>query len=172
MKISLIAALTKNRVIGRTGDMPWHLPADLAWFKKTTLGHFIVMGRKTWESVGRALPGRTTVVITRQDALEVPLGVRLASSLDDAIRQAEEAGEVELFITGGGQIYREAFPQADRLYLTHIDVHLDGDTFFPSWDPSQWKQTYFQERPADDRNAYPLQFAIYEREENSPDLLI
>ncbi len=163
MRVSIIAALTENGVIGRTGDMPWHLPADLAWFKKTTLGHHIVMGRKTWESVGQALPGRTTVVITRQQALKVPDGVRVVSSLSEALSLAEESGETEVFITGGGQIYREALAGADRLYLTHIAAKLEGDTFFPAWDPKQWVSVFSEDREADDRNQFPLRFTIYER---------
>ena len=148
MKVSLIAAVSRNRVIGRDGRLPWHLPEDLKRFKATTLGHPIVMGRKTYESfkppAGRPLPGRTNIVMSRSPR---PAGlapeVEWVPSLDEAIARARSAahlqGELEVFIIGGAEIYRLALPRADRLYLTEIDKDVEGDAWFPKWDPAEFR---------------------------------
>jgi dihydrofolate reductase len=126
--VSLIAAMARNRVIGRGNGLPWHLPADLRRFRDLTLGHTIVMGRKTYESIGAPLPGRRIIVITRQERYAPP-GCLVAHSLEEALASAD--GEDELFICGGGELYAEALPLAERLYLTVVELEVEGDTFFP-----------------------------------------
>nr|WP_255697797.1 type 3 dihydrofolate reductase [Thiothrix winogradskyi] len=159
--LSLIAAMTPQRVIGCKGAMPWHLPADLAWFKQNTLGKPIIMGRKTWDSIGRALPGRRNIVISR-DATFQPSGAERASSPELAM--AAVADVPEIMVVGGAQIYQHFLADADRLYLTLIDADFTGDTFFPDYNQYQWRtleQTY---HPADAKNPYPYSFLILERE--------
>lgn len=138
MRIAMIAAMANNRVIGKDNKMPWHLPEDLKHFKAMTLGKPVVMGRKTFESIGRPLPGRHNIVISRQADLVIE-GVTSVTSFD-AVKQA--AGECEeLVIMGGGQLYRELLPQADILYLTQINLDVEGDTYFPEWDARDWQET-------------------------------
>lgn len=135
MRIAMIAAMAKNLVIGKDNQMPWHLPEDLKHFKAMTMGKPVVMGRKTFESIGRPLPGRHNIVITRQADYQ-PDGVTCVSSFDQAI---EVAGECEeLVVMGGGQLYAELLPMADVLYLTEIDLQVEGDTYFPDWDDGSW----------------------------------
>ena len=136
MKISVIAAMSQNRVIGRNGALPWHLPADLARFKSITTGHTVIMGRKTFESVGQPLPNRRTIVITRNNDYRCA-GVFIAHSLDEALDHA--AREEEIFILGGEAVYRIALPRAARLYLTIVHATIQGDTHFPPFDRDQWK---------------------------------
>jgi dihydrofolate reductase len=138
MRVSLIVAMAAGGVIGRENRLPWHLPADLRRFKRLTMGHPLVMGRKTYESIGRPLPGRTMVVVTR-DAGYAPAGVRVAHSVDEAlaIAAAAEGGE-EVFVAGGAEIYHQTLPRADRIHLTRIDAEFPGDTRFPTFDESQW----------------------------------
>ena len=137
MTIILIAAVGANHVIGREGEMPWHLPEDLAHFKATTMGHTLVMGRKTYDSIGRALPGRRTVVMTSQIGWHAP-SIEVAHSLAEALALA---GPTEVFIVGGGQVYREAIPFADQLMLTEVDQSPEGDAVFPTIDPEHWRET-------------------------------
>ncbi|XVX18936.1 dihydrofolate reductase [Actinomycetota bacterium] len=151
--ITLIAALGTNRVIGKDGDMPWHLPEDLKHFKATTMGHPMVMGRKTFEAIGRPLPGRRTIVITRDTQWSRP-EVEVAHSLADALFLAGPADEV--FIVGGGQVYAEAMPFAQRMVLTEIDAAPEGDTFFPEWDRTQWHESTREQRDG-------FAFVTYER---------
>jgi dihydrofolate reductase len=134
-RISIIVAMAKNRVIGANNALPWHLPQDLKRFKALTMGHHIVMGRKTFESIGRVLPGRTSVVVTRNPGWEAG-GVLVARSLADAIARAGD--DPEIFVIGGEQIFREALALADRIYLTQIEREFDGDAFFPEIDPDGW----------------------------------
>jgi dihydrofolate reductase len=159
-RITLVAAMARNRVIGRDGGMPWHLPADLAHFKALTLGHPVLMGRKTYESIGRPLPGRLNVVISRGQPV-LPDEVVLAGSLDEAI--AACAGHEELMVIGGGEIYRQALERADRLALTLIDAEVNGDTCFPDFAQPKWQLTEMSVRPADDRNVHRLVFAEFRR---------
>ena len=159
-ELVLVAAMARGRVIGRDGDMPWHLPADLAHFKALTLGHPVLMGRRTFESIGRPLPGRTNIVISRTRP-QLPDGVELAAGLEEGMRLAADASQ--LMVIGGGQIYAEALPLAQRLELTLIDAEIDGDTFFPAFDPQDWRVRATQARPADARNAYALNFITLER---------
>ena len=135
MRISLIAALARNRVIGRGNQLPWHLPEDLKRFKALTMGHPVLMGRKTFESIGRELPGRLNLVISRAGL-----------SLDDALKKARESGTDEAFVIGGAQVYELALPKADRLLLTLIDRDVEGDTFFPAWDPAAWREVAAEPR--------------------------
>lgn len=141
MKLSLIAALAANGVIGRDNTMPWHLPEDLKRFRALTTGHPIIMGRKTWDSLGRPLPGRTSIVVSRQVGLDIP-GARVVPSLDEAIGAAAVApGGDEAFVIGGAQLYALALPRADRLLLTEIADAFDGDTLFPDFERGQWRET-------------------------------
>lgn len=158
--LSLIVAMTENGVIGRGGDMPWRMSDDLRRFKRITLGHHIVMGRKTYDSIGRPLPGRTSIVISRQATYADPQ-VRAARSLDEALQLA--SGDHEVFITGGSQIFAMALPHVDRMYLTRIHCELDGDTHFPDVDWSRWRLIEQQTHRADDRNQYDYSFQTYER---------
>lgn len=164
MIISLIAALTRNRVIGKDNDLPWHLPDDMKYFMQTTKGHHVVMGRKNYDSIPekfRPLPNRTNIVVTRQKDLKLP-GCLVVNALEDAVSIARNAGESELFIIGGSTIYRLGLPFADRLYLTEIDAELDGDTHFPAFNRNDWKEVSRKHHPADDRHAFPFDFVIYD----------
>ncbi len=135
--VSLIVAVAANGVIGAKNRLPWHLPADLRFFKATTMGRPVIMGRRTFESIGRALPGRTNVVVTRRPELALP-GCIMADSLDAAYRAAGATGEV--FVIGGAELFREALAHADRLYLTEIHAAFEGDVHFPAVDRSQWRE--------------------------------
>ena len=160
MRLSLIAAMSANRVIGRDNSLPWKLPADWKHFKNLTMGHHLLMGRKTFESIGRPLPGRTTVVITRQSSYS-PTGVLVAHSIEQALQLA--AQDSEAFVAGGAQIYRLMLPRADRIYLTSIDEEFEGDTFFPDFDESDWQLISQENREPDEKNAYPYTFLTYGR---------
>lgn len=171
MKVILIAAVARNRVIGRDGTIPWHLPADLHRFKRTTLGHTLLMGRRTLESTG-PLRGRTTLVLTRAPGYRPPTGegaatrVEVVRSLDEGVARARELGEDELYVCGGEGIYRECLERpgfADRLDLTRVDAEPEGDTFFPEVDWSRWRLVSREEHPADERNAHAYTFEVYER---------
>jgi|SRR5680860_254802 len=161
MRISLIVAMTPDRVIGRDGGMPWHLPADLKRFRDLTMGHPMIMGRRTFESLGRILPGRRHIVITRNLNFKYS-GVDAARSLDDALSLTAESAEV--FVIGGAQIFREALPLADRLYITLIAADIKGDTLFPEFDKSAWYEVAREERAPDDDSRYPLTFSVFECE--------
>jgi dihydrofolate reductase len=164
MKVSLIVAMAEGGVIGRAGRLPWHLPADMARFKRLTMGHHLILGRRTWESIGRALPGRRMLVVSRQArTLALPEGVRGVTSLDEALRIADAAGEDEVFVAGGAGVYREALARADRLYLTWVQAEVTGDTFFPPVDPAAWHEVAREEVAADDRNPHATRFTVYER---------
>lgn len=147
--------MARDQVIGRDGAMPWHLPADLKHFKALTLGHPVIMGRRTFDSIGRALPGRTNLVISRSRP-DLPAGVLVAGSLPAALAIVAPAESV--MVIGGGQIYRQALDLAERLELTLIDARIDGDTWFPALDWSAWQVVSLASRPADPANAYPLRF--------------
>lgn len=142
LPLSLIAALADNRVIGRDNQMPWHLPADLKYFKATTLGKPIIMGRKTWDSLGRPLPGRLNLVISRQANLQLE-GAEVFASLAEALIRADawarEQGVDELMLIGGAQLYALALPQAERLYLTRVQISPEGDAWFPQYDQADWQ---------------------------------
>ena len=160
MRLSIIAAMSANRVIGSHNDLPWRLPADLKRFKSLTMGHHLIMGRKTFESIGQPLPGRTTVVITHQTGY-APEGVLVAHSVEQALQMA--AGDDEVFVAGGAQIYQLLFPRADRLYLTSIHEEFEGDTDFPEFEESDWQLNSEEKHEPDEKNLYPYTFLIYER---------
>lgn len=160
-RISLLAALDRRRAIGRRGAMPWHLPDDLRRFKALTLGKPVLMGRKTALAIGRALPGRPNLVLTRANEAPYP-GQRVVHSLDDAFSAA--AGADELVVVGGGEVYALAMPQATHLLLTWVDTETpDADTFFPDFDPRDWRETARLHHPADARHAFAFDFVDYER---------
>lgn len=136
MPVTIVAAVARNRVIGRDNDLPWRIPEDLRRFKELTMGGVLVMGRKTYESIGRPLPGRRTVVVSRNPDLEIE-GVEMAPSLEMAL---EIAGGDDVFVVGGGEIYRQAMGVADVLEITEVDAEPEGDTFFPEIDPNVWRE--------------------------------
>ena len=158
--LTLIVAMSENRVIGRDDRLPWRLSADLRRFKRLTMGHHLLMGRKTFESVGRVLPGRTSVVITRQDDYTAA-GAVVAHSLDQARLLA--GGDDQIFVIGGAEIYRQALPFADRICLTLIHAQVAGDTFFPDLPPADWRLVEAIRYPSDEQNEYDHSFQTYER---------
>jgi dihydrofolate reductase len=160
MSLSLIAAVSENGVIGRGGGLPWRLPADLKRFKALTMGHTIVMGRRTFESIGRVLPGRASVVITRNSAYRAP-GATVVDSLEEALRRAAPGDEV--FVIGGEEVFRLALPRAGRLYLTLVHASVAGDASFPDPALAGWKLLEDERHAADERNEFPYSFRVYER---------
>lgn len=162
MIITLIVAMSENRGIGLNGRIPWHLSADLKQFKRLTMGHHVLLGRKTFEAIGKILPGRKFIVVTRQRNYKSE-GCLIAHGVDEAIKLANERGEKELFIAGGAEIYKQTLEAADRIYLTQVHTHIDADTFFPHFDESQWMITEERHHPADEKNEHPFTFKIFER---------
>jgi dihydrofolate reductase len=160
MTLSVIAARAKNGVIGDRDELPWKLSADLRRFRRMTTGHAIVMGRKTYDSLGRPLPDRTSIVLTRDPSYR-PEGVLVASSLSQAIELAKDDDEV--FIIGGAEIYRQALPLAERLYLTEIDAEFTGDVFFPEWNADEWRLVERDDFAPDETNRFGYSFLVYER---------
>ncbi|WP_269532517.1 dihydrofolate reductase [Chitinimonas sp. BJYL2] len=156
-KLSLIAALARNGTVGINNTLPWHLPDDLKYFKATTSGHPIIMGRKTYDSIGRPLPGRHNIVVTRDPAWHAD-GVTVVHSIDEAITAAGKANEV--FLIGGATLYAEALPRADRLYLTEIEAEVEGDAFFPAWPREQFTELRREHRESAD---FAYSFVVYER---------
>lgn len=159
-RLSLIVAMAKNRIIGAGGKIPWHLPNELQLFKQVTMGHHIIMGRKTYESIKRLLPGRTTVIVTRQKNYTIP-GAKIAHTLDEAVALC--AGDSEIFVIGGGELYRAAMPKADRIYLTVVDAEPAGDTYMPAFDTAQWRGHSTQRYYKDERHAHDYRFEIHDR---------
>lgn len=163
MKLSMIAALAANNVIGRDNQIPWRLSTDLKRLKALTMGHHVIMGRKTYESIGRPLPGRTNVVITRQQGY-APDGAEVVHTLEEAVRLAERNGDSEAFILGGAEIYAQAMHRADRMYLTRVHADVEGDTYFPDFDDvAEWQLVDAEHFDADGKNEYPFSFLTYER---------
>lgn len=164
MDISIVVAVAENGVIGRGGTLPWRLADDLRRFKTLTMGHTIIMGRRTWESIGRALPGRRTIVVSRQPEYRPGVdAVEVTGDLASAFVIAEERGETEAFVVGGAEIYREALELANRLYLTRVHAAVDGDTFFPECAVEGWHQVESARHQADQRNDHAFSFEVYER---------
>jgi len=157
-RIYLVAAVAANGVIGANGSMPWHLPEDLRHFKALTLGRPVIMGRHTWESIGKPLPGRENIVVSRRAGFEAP-GASVASSLGAALALC--AGEAVVFVIGGSELYREALPLAHGLVLTEIQRDYEGDTRFPDWDRAPWRET--QRKPQTDADGLRFDFVFYER---------
>lgn len=163
MIISIIAAVGRNRVIGKEGQLPWHLPADLKFFKKTTMGHHLVMGRKTWEALpSGALPGRVNVVISRDKSFRAE-GAQQFTALDQALEWIYRQGEQEVFLIGGGQVYQSGLPMADRLLLTEVDAQPEGDTLFPEYHAVEWEEIARESHPADEKHAHACSFVTLER---------
>lgn len=163
MRINLIVAMAKNRVIGVDNQMPWHLPADFAWFKKHTTGFPVVMGRNTFESIGKPLPNRRNIVVTRNADWHTE-GCETARSLSAAITLAGDTHPSELFIIGGAMLYRAALHEADRLFITEVDATLTGDTHFPEFQNSEWRETFREHRAQDEKNRYAMDFVILVRQ--------
>jgi dihydrofolate reductase len=160
VKIALVAAVAENGVIGREGGLPWRLPEDLKFFKRLTTGHTVIMGRRTWDELGKPLPNRRNIVVTRNRSREFP-GAERAASLAEALALA--SGDDQVFIIGGGEIYRQALPLADRMYLTHVHAVVEGDTFFPEWDRHAWRVVEEQGFAPDERHAHGFSITAYAR---------
>ena len=161
MTISLIVAAAENNSIGKNNQLLWHLPNDLKFFKNTTWGMPVIMGRKTFEAVNKPLPGRFNIVITRQSGWHTD-GVIVAADLEDALQKAAETNCKEIFIIGGGEIYLQAFDKAQKIYLTRVHANIEGDTFFPVIDESKWQQDSIQEFTADEKHAFAYSFQTWE----------
>ena len=166
MQLALIAAVADNGVIGSNNTLPWHLPEDLQYFKHCTMGKPIIMGRLTYDSIGRPLPGRTNIVISREVGLMVE-GVQVAGDVPAALEiarvAAAKASVDEVVVIGGAQIYALALPLAQRLYLTEVHAEISGDVFFPAWDRTQWQERQRDDHHASDANPYDYSFVVYER---------
>jgi dihydrofolate reductase len=158
--LSLVVAASENDVIGRDNALPWHLPADLKHFKAVTMGKPIVMGRRTYESIGRPLPGRLNLVISRNRALTIP-GVSVAGSFEEALSLAGDAPEVA--VIGGAELFRSALPLASRIYFTRVHGTVEGETKFPPLDPTQWHEVDRSHHPTDEKHAYAMTFSTLER---------
>jgi dihydrofolate reductase len=165
MIVSMIAALSKNRVIGKHNDLPWYLPDDMKYFMQTTKGHHTIMGRKNYDSIPekfKPLPNRTNIVVTHQQSFKAP-GCIVVHSVERGLDISKANGEQEVFIIGGAEIYKLGIPHADRLYLTEIDAVIDGDTFFPEFDKGGWHELSRKNHPADERHPYSFDFVVYEK---------
>lgn len=166
MKLAIVVAQSKNRVIGKENQLPWHLPKDLQYFKKVTIGKPIIMGRKTYESIGRPLPGRANIVISTNKHYEAE-GITVVSSLTAAIELAESItyidGVEEAMIIGGAQIYQQALSIADRLYITEVEAEVEGDALFPRIDYPVYDEIYRESHPSDVKNPYSYSFVVYEK---------
>lgn len=160
MTLSIIVAMDARRVIGYENRLPWHLPADLKHFRQLTMGKPILMGRRTWESIGRPLPGRINIVITRDPAYTAE-GCIVVHSVEEALRAA--AGHDEVMLIGGEQLYRQLLPRADRLYITQVDGEFPGDAWFPELDAAEWREVACSAHAPDERNAYACRFITLER---------
>lgn len=161
MRISAIVAVADNGVIGKQGRLPWHLPADLQYFKRLTMGHHLLMGRKTFESIGKPLPGRTSLVISRNPDLQLP-GAKVFTCPEDAILEAQRNGEGELFVIGGAEIFAAVMPYLHRIYLTQVHTQAEGDVYMPAWD-DDWVEIQREPRKADEKNPYPFTFVTLVR---------
>lgn len=162
MTISLVVAAAANNAIGKEGKMPWHLPNDMKHFKNVTWGLPVIMGRKTFESLGKPLAGRKNIVITRQSGWKAE-GVVAVKNIEDALFVARQTDAKEFMVIGGGEIYRALLDRAKRIYLTRVDAEPEGDTFFPSIDPSHWYLVSQKNHEADEKNAYNYSFQVWER---------
>ncbi|MFO1424645.1 MAG: type 3 dihydrofolate reductase [Candidatus Competibacteraceae bacterium] len=159
-RLALIAALARNRVIGRDNRLPWRLPADLRFFKRTTMGKPLLMGRRTWESIGRPLPGRRMIVLSRDPDYQAP-GCTVARSLEEALNLAGAVPEV--MVIGGATLYPQTLSLADRLYLTRVEADVPGDTWFPEWNEGDWWLVWEEVSPADEDHPWPYRFQQWER---------
>jgi dihydrofolate reductase len=162
MRISMIVCMARNRTIGRGGSMPWHMPSDLRHFRSVTMGKPVIMGRKTFQSIGRPLPGRTNYVVSRQAGLVIP-GVTVVLQVADALAAAEAAGATEAMILGGGEIYAQVLAQTDRIYATELHVDIVGDTAFPALDPSVWQASARVPLATGSKDDYLADTLVYDR---------
>ncbi|MFN0047528.1 MAG: dihydrofolate reductase [Cytophagales bacterium] len=162
MKVSIIVAISNNNAIGKNNQLLWHLPNDLKMFKSITTGHCIIMGRKTYESIGKPLPNRTNILISNQKDFKIE-GCELVNSIEEALEKASQKGESEVFVIGGGQIYGAAMALADRIYLTKVNVNIEGDVYFPDLTISNWHVVSSELHIADEKHAYEYTFEILER---------
>ena len=166
MKLALICAMSENRVIGRDNGLPWHLSEDLKYFRRTTMGNCMIMGRNTWESIGRALPGRTSIVITSNADYQAE-GAEVVGSLQQAIERAEavskEADSTQAFVIGGAVLYQAALPLADTLYLTRVHAQVEGDTILHEFDESNWKEISREQYQHDESNQYDYSICVMQR---------
>lgn len=162
MIISLIVAMDEKRGIGKAGKLPWRLSSDLKKFRELTMGHHLIVGRKTFESIGKSLPGRQMIVVTRKAGFESE-GCLVTGSIQDALALAQDRGETEVFVIGGAEIYAQTLDLADRVYLTQIHAEVDADTLFPQLKPEAWATTQTSFQPADEKNQYPFTFNVLER---------
>lgn len=161
MLVSLIAAIGRNYELGKDNQLLWHLPNDLKFFKQHTLRHAVVMGRRTFESIGRPLPNRINIVVSQH--FQPPAEVYRAVSLADALEVARENGETECFVIGGARLFSEALDFADKLYITRVDAEFEADVFFPEMDMTEWELSFSEAHPSDEKHAYPYTFEIYDR---------
>jgi dihydrofolate reductase len=159
--IAIVVAASENNVIGKDNQLIWHLPADLRYFKNLTMGHPILMGRKTYDSIGKPLPGRTTVIITRQHNLQVPDCI-VTNSLDEAIAEAQKIDQ-DVYIIGGAEIYKQAITKADTIYLTRVHHYFDGDAYFPELAKNEWEAISSEDHESDDKNKYSYSFITLKR---------
>lgn len=159
--ISLIAAMDRNRLIGKDNDLPWHLPQDLKYFKEVTKGHAVIMGRKTFESIGRPLPHRENITVTSNKELDIP-NCQVMHSAEEAVRFAKNRNE-ECFVIGGSTLYTEILPFADKLYVTKIDETFEGDRYFPEFSEAEWEIVSRRKGLKDDKNPYDYEFLVYQR---------
>ncbi len=164
MIISCIVAIAKNNVIGKNNQIPWYLPSDLKYFKKVTTGHHVIMGRKCYESIGKPLPNRTNIIITR-DPFFISSNCLIARNIKEALEMVLENDETEAFIIGGGQIYEQTADFWDKLYLTEVDLEAEGDIFFPELDHDEWTLTSKECHQKDEKNEFDFCFKVYDRRE-------
>ncbi|SFC76123.1 dihydrofolate reductase [Bacillus sp. OV322] len=162
--ISLMLAMDENRVIGKDNKLPWHLPADLQYFKKMTTGHSVIMGRKTFDSIGRLLPGRKNIILTKNKSFEAE-GAEVYHNILELKKMAEREND-EVFVIGGAEIFKEMLPISDRLYITHIHHVFEGDVFFPEVAEEQWSRISLTPGEQDEKNKYPFDFAVYEKKQS------
>jgi len=160
MRLSIVVAMDDNRLIGSKNQLPWHLPADLAYFKKLTTGKPILMGRKTYDSIGRPLPNRRNIVITRNSNISIP-GCEVVSSIDDALELTKD--DLEVMVIGGASLCEQLLPKVNRLYITKIDGEFEGDVFFPKYDDFDWLEVSCESHPKDNSNAYSYKFIVLDR---------
>jgi dihydrofolate reductase len=161
--IALIVAVAENGVIGRAGQLPWHLPDDLKRFKALTMGKPMLMGRRTFESIGRPLPGRTSLILTHSANWVPPPGALAVHSIDAALAEVQQRDARELAVIGGAEVFRLALPLARRIDLTEVHAEVEGDVYFPQLDPREWRETERVDHPADERHVYAMTFSVLER---------
>lgn len=160
--VNAIVAMSKNRVIGSNNQLPWHLPADLKHFKHVTTGHIVIMGRKTYSSIGRKLPNRINIIVTRNENFDAP-GCLVAHSLTEALQLAQKHCDLQVFIIGGSEIFQQALPLLQKVYLTLIEEEFNGDTFFPELAPNEWQEVHYEHHGPDQDNKFAYSFIEYAR---------